>query len=97
MQISAVGVAWYRREDYDRLLTVFSDADKLAGTYDDWLAQATAFEERESKRGVRFIRVVIDPDEFPAWCKSQGLDVNAKARMRFASERAAHIIRGRVN
>jgi hypothetical protein len=40
MKVSAGGLAWYRREDYPRLLTIFEDADKLPPTYDEWLAMA---------------------------------------------------------
>ena len=35
-----IGLPWYRREDYATLVMLFSDADKLPGTYDAWLARA---------------------------------------------------------
>ena len=40
MQIQAAGMAWYKRENYTRLLQIFEDSDKLHDTYDEWLVAA---------------------------------------------------------
>lgn len=32
-----IGLGWYRREEWDRLLQMFPDRAKLHDTYDDWL------------------------------------------------------------
>lgn len=93
LKISFVGLVWYRREDYDRLLTIFEDAHKQPRTFDDWLVQAERIEQRQRDRGVRVVRAVIDPDTFPAWCAAKRLKVDSHARNEFASHKAyeAHL------
>ena len=92
MKVTVIGIAWYRREDYSRLLEVFPDAQKLPEIYDDWLKGAELGERKLSSSGVRVIRIVVEPDEFTRWCQSAGCDLDANARTRFASERVAHIV-----
>ncbi len=93
MQISATGIAWYRTpKDYQSLRAVFSDADTLPGTYEDWLAKAEQLEKRIKAQGGRPIRAYMDPVNFPKWCKDNGCDVDAQGRTNFASAHAAQIL-----
>lgn len=87
--IRAIGIAWYSREDYPRVLDVMDDADKLPRTYDRWRELAEAGEGREKAAGHIVVRAVIEPEEFVAWCRARGLNVDSKARTLFASEVAA--------
>jgi hypothetical protein len=86
MRVSIVGIAWYKREDYERLKLLFTDGDKLHATYDDWLNGAERLLNQLRRDGQAFQKVYIDPDTFPGWCAARGLDVDAKARVRFSSE-----------
>ncbi|MFN3686119.1 hypothetical protein [Salinarimonas sp.] len=85
----AVGIAWYERDDYPRILEIMTDADTLPRTYDAWKKSAEGAERAVKGSGAHVVRAIIEPDKFRAWCLSNGLDVDAKARMRFASETAA--------
>jgi hypothetical protein len=40
MRVAILGVAWYKREDYARLLGNFADSARLHDTYDGWLKAA---------------------------------------------------------
>jgi len=40
MQVQAVGISWYRAEDYDRLKRIFSDGAKLPATFEEWHVKA---------------------------------------------------------
>jgi hypothetical protein len=86
-------MAWYRREDYDRLLSIFEDADKLPANYDKWLASAEKGLKHLKGQGIFTVKVIIDPDQFPGWCAANGHNVDAKARIRFASIEAARQFR----
>ena len=88
MQIQATGIAWYRREDYPRILAIMSDAQKLPTTFEEWRTQANRTERHIQKSGMSVVRAHIDPDKFLAWCVANGLAPNAAARMQFASETA---------
>lgn len=85
MQVEIVGMAWYRPETFTRLRAMFEDGDKLHRTYPEWLAAADSNRKTFEARGIRVVCVDIDPDQFPKWCKAQGLALNAEARTRFAA------------
>jgi hypothetical protein len=34
--------------------------------------------------GFNIVKVYIDPETFPAWCKKNGLEMDAKARAQYA-------------
>jgi uncharacterized membrane protein len=85
-KVRAAGISWYRREDYPRILEIMEDAHVLPDTFDDWRKKAGGQESEWKSRGVVIVRAIIDPDTFPAWCRKEGLNVDAKARTAFASE-----------
>jgi hypothetical protein len=89
MRISVTGIAWYKREDYERLRALFMDGDKLPSTYDQWLNKAEDIVNQFRSNGQAFQKVYIDPNTFADWCSARGLDIDAKARMRFSNEGAA--------
>jgi hypothetical protein len=95
VKASAVGVAWYRREDYPRLLTIFDDADKLPRTYDECLVIAEKAFQSIEKAGAFAFKAIIDPDDFPKWCAANGYNVDAEARMEFANREATRQYRKR--
>jgi hypothetical protein len=87
MQIQATGIAWYRREDYPRILAMMTDASVLPQTWEQWRTKANRTEREMQKRG-SVVRAFIDPGQFVEWCAAHGLEPNAKARMQFANETA---------
>ncbi|WP_407530665.1 hypothetical protein [Methylobacterium oryzisoli] len=84
-----VGMAWYRPEDYTRLRELMQDADRLPDSYDAWRISAEQVEREVTRSGMAVIRVLITPEEFVAWCKERGVQADATARSRFASESVA--------
>ncbi|MCU7839752.1 MAG: hypothetical protein KZQ94_10300 [Candidatus Thiodiazotropha sp. (ex Troendleina suluensis)] len=84
--VRAFGFAWFRREDYNRCLKIFIDSKVLPSQFDKWLKLANRALDDCKRQGNIAEKVYIDPDTFPAWCASRGLDVDAKARMAYASE-----------
>ena len=84
--VRAVGIGWYYRQDYRRILEIMEDADKLPATYDQWLKSAETGERELKRAGHIVVRAVIEPEEFLAWCRARGLNVDAKARMQWGSE-----------
>jgi hypothetical protein len=86
--IRALGIPWYRRDDWNALLAIFVDAAKLP-TYDKWLRRVEQAEKEFKRQGTIAERVYLDPKEFAGWCAARGLDIDAAARMRFAAEAVA--------
>ena len=85
LPIQAVGMVWYKRENYDRLKTIFEDGSNLHDTYDGWLKAAEAGRLSMESKGARVICVDIDPVDFPEWCKNNDMKLNAAARNRYAN------------
>jgi hypothetical protein len=80
---------WYKREDYDELLHLFADAVSLPKTYEHWLELAENGVNSLRSKGLTVEKVYIDPKTFPSWCAARSLNVDSKARIRFANETAA--------
>jgi hypothetical protein len=81
-----LGIAWFRSEQWSRLLEVSDDRDKLEGTFAEW--ECLAEEKLRSLRaqGLNVEKVIIDVEELLAWCKSRDLPVNGSARSSYVAD-----------
>jgi hypothetical protein len=84
--IQTLGMPWYRREDWNVLLALFVDREKLPATYGKWLRRAVRAEKEFNRQGATAERVYLDPIKFSLWCVDRGTDLDAAARMSFAAE-----------
>ncbi len=89
MPVSAVGIVWYRRENYAACLAVMADRHLLPKTFDEWLRAAEEGVERLRTQGHTVHKVQIDPIEFKKWCIASGKNVDASGRTEYASWMAA--------
>jgi hypothetical protein len=85
---AVVALAWFRREDYPRLLTIFEDAHEMHDTWEEWKKSAKEVEERLKTEGFVVERVSLDPDALSDWCRKEGVSITGKARSRFAAQMA---------
>ena len=95
MKVSAVGMPWYEREDYPRILEIMEDAHKLPRTHDEFVKALQTGERQLKASGHVVVRAVIKPDEFVAYCRERSLKVDAQARIRFGNEAAYAAIKDR--
>lgn len=86
--VPAIGVVWYRSRDYPRILEIMADAHLLPRSYHAWRKQAEEAYAQRARSGVTLVRVYLDPQEFIAWCTSNGHEVDAQGRMAFAARHA---------
>ena len=82
-----LGIAWYSRDQWERLKQVASDPGNIEDTYEEWLTNAEKTLREYAKPGVKTHRVHIDVEELIAWCKSKNVPVNGGSRSEFASEK----------
>lgn len=94
MGISAIGIAWYKRSDYARILEIMEDREKLPVTFDKWQSKAEQLERQSRAAGKTVVRAYIDPDHFVAWCAANKVHVDANARMRWGNEVAYRELSG---
>lgn len=78
-------VAWYRREQWSRLIEVSRDWVELEKTYDEWEAATLLAMERMQARGAALERVDIDVEELARWCQAERRYVDGAARAEFAA------------
>jgi hypothetical protein len=84
---TAVGIAWYRREQWPHLLEISTDRSDLEDSYDQWLVHVTEAFETMRNEGLDPVKVDIDTGELLDWCRSRNLPVNAAARARYVTEK----------
>jgi len=93
--VSAIGIPWYRAEDWSAIKSLFVDGDRLHASFTEWLKAAEGLEKQLRKSGHLVERAYIDPSTFPAWCAERGLKIDSEARTLFANEAAYHKYRNR--
>jgi hypothetical protein len=80
---TVMGVAWYRPDQWDRLLEVSSDRAELENTYDEWKAVAEENLVKLAQHGYKLRKVHIDVEELLIWCNSQNRAVDGDAQTEF--------------
>jgi hypothetical protein len=88
-KVAAVGIAWIRKEDYAAVRAIMIDGHNLPETYEKWRYTADKTAAKMAAQGHQVIRAIIDPTEFPIWCQSKGLNIDANGRTAFGAEQAA--------
>ncbi|SDP14817.1 hypothetical protein [Desulforhopalus singaporensis] len=79
-------MVWYRQEHYLELRKIFADGDQLPVTFDQWLSRAEKKKEEVESIGDQVIKVYIDPETFPQWCREKNIPMDADSRSRLAIE-----------
>ena len=82
---SPVGVAWYEPDQWQQLLAVSVDGDKLEETYDEWVQDAERVIKELRRQGFHVVKVRVKIDELVAWCRKKKIPVNGEARSQFAA------------
>jgi hypothetical protein len=86
MKISALGLAWYRQEDYPRILGMMADACKLPKTFEEWEKIAILTEKQMIAHGHIIVRTIVNPDEFVRWCNEKGKVPDRQMRGHYVAE-----------
>jgi hypothetical protein len=82
-----VGVAWYSRDEWERLRGMAADPEVLESTYEDWIRMATKSLGEMNAAGIFPEKVEINVDALASWCRERRRPLDASARASFASER----------
>jgi hypothetical protein len=80
----AIGVAWFRPEDYQRIREI-SD-DEMIPTFGEWESKMTQFLASREAPGVILEKVIVDPDELLTYARHHhGGKIDTKVRGAFAA------------
>jgi hypothetical protein len=89
-EASIQAMVWYKEEHWDTLTKLFTDSNLLPKSYADWLTRAEKMQKKVEASGDIVMKVFIDPETFPAWCKDKGREMDSNARAELAIEVATH-------
>ncbi len=82
----AVGIPWYRKRDYERILAIMADRAQLPRSYEKWRNRVEVLEQRLRDTGKPTMRMTIDPKDFSKWCSSNRLSANAHSRLLYVDQ-----------
>jgi len=82
------GIPWFTPENYARVLDIVLDHGELPASYDDWRESAERDKRDWNCRGNLAVPVDVNPDQYVAWCETQGFDPRRNFLKRFAEFRA---------
>ena len=81
-----IGIAWYKDEaTYRRALAIFIDSETMPASFEEWKALVGRQCELIKDAGNIAIRAEIDPEAFPVWCASRGIETNSWGRVAFVN------------
>ena len=83
------GCAWYRADQWERLLEISVDRDRLGDSYEAWVENAEETLrslQAQQTAGVTIEKVEVDVEEMLAWCRERGVEVDAEARAEYAAD-----------
>jgi hypothetical protein len=95
MNKNIVGMAWYKPENFNHLREMYEDGNMLQPTYGDWRQTAETAVLAHQVKGVRVVKVNIDPVEFPKWLASKGLRMNAQGRLAYLQYMTEQVAKAR--
>ena len=79
-------LVWYKEEDWEELMAMFPDRDRMPKSFDDWQDRAEELLQQVQDSGDIAIKVFIDPVTFPEWCRLNDRELDAAARTDMAIE-----------
>jgi hypothetical protein len=71
-----VGIAWYQEDQWDLLVEVADDPEKLHDSYEEWRKDATQAILRMQDDGLNVFPFPVDVNKIVAWCKANGLPMD---------------------
>lgn len=92
IKVQAIGMAWYREDEYPRLRKAMTDGHVLHLTYSEWLKAAKQGLKRYEQSGIRVIRADLKLGDFLTWCASLNIKPDSQARTRWGSEAAYRVL-----
>lgn len=81
-----IGVAWFDREQWQRLTDLVPDRKELDDTFQQWERGAKKTVQELKRQRELVEKVPIKIDELLAWCTLRGLTPDGKARSEYVIE-----------
>ena len=79
--------AFYAKNDWERLLLISDDRDKLEDTWEKWYANYLKAKKDFLNSGIVLNEVRVNIDELIQFCKKNNLKIDGAARSMFAQQK----------
>ena len=80
-----LAVAWYKPEQWSRLLEISADSDELETTHAEWLSLAEKALKNLTTQGLGVAKIEVDVEDLLSWCRERDLPINGENRSRYAA------------
>jgi uncharacterized protein YecA (UPF0149 family) len=80
-----LGIVWYKPEQWKRLKEISEDREDTEETFDEWQVNAKKGIKLMQSQGIIPEKVLVDVEEFLAWCSGKGLFPNGESRSEYAA------------
>jgi hypothetical protein len=77
---AVVGVAWFSRDEWLKLVDVVPDRSELDDTFEQWEQSAEGAAAMLRGRGIAIKKVMIEVEALMAWCREHKRQPNGPAR-----------------
>jgi hypothetical protein len=84
---SRIGIAWYLRHQWGRLLEISEDRADLEETFEEWEERARERFKELRTEGYSVEKVVVDVDALLEWCGRKRIGVDARSRSNYVVEK----------
>jgi hypothetical protein len=79
--VKLVAHVWLRKEDWPR----WQEIDPELPSYDRWLTKENATTAEFKRKGIAAERIVVEPDRFLDWCRTNNKPVHRNTRSAYAA------------
>lgn len=80
-------MAYYRKADWPRLLSIISDKESMHETWDEWLKAYEKLKKDLRNKGFTVVDVIVDIDELLQYCLKREIKNDGKARSQFVQDK----------
>ena len=84
-----VGLACYRKKDWDKFLELIDDKESMHDTWKEWSKTYLKTKENLTSLGLTVKDCIIDLVELETYCKLKGIKNDGKARSLFVSDKVS--------
>jgi hypothetical protein len=82
-----VGIGWYKKEEWDLLLTNSDDRNNMHHNFDDWEKDTNKRFQELLIAGINVKKIQISVYELIAWCKENKFKVNGLSKAKYIAFR----------
>jgi len=83
-----LAIAWFRSEQWERLLSVSSDQSSLEGSYEEWRVNAEEQIAGLQAEGFEVKKIEVDVEELVNWCRIKNVPIDGGSRSEFAAHKS---------